>query len=104
MSVCAECPEGPQVLVLPPILDLPAAAPLKRQLEAALGDVNGVVVDASAVQKVTTACLQVLASAVKTSAEIGGVLLQFQNPSAAFMEATVMLSLTSALNLSGNRT
>lgn len=104
MSDRAHNPKASRVLTLPPILDLPAAAPLKQQLETVLGDSTSIVVDASAVQKVTTACLQVLASAVKTGAGVDGALLQFQNPSSAFKEAVNMLSLASALNLSGNKT
>lgn len=92
------------MLALPPILDLPAAAPLKQQLESALADTAGVIIDASGVQRVTTACLQVLASAVKTVAETGGAPLHFQNPSPPFIEVVTMLSLAPALNLPGNET
>lgn len=92
------------MLALAPILDLPAAAPLKQQLEAALGDAAGVDIDASAVQRVTTACLQVLASAAKTAAEAGGAALRIQNPSPAFMEAVAMLALAPALSLPGSGT
>ncbi|WP_312597550.1 STAS domain-containing protein [Brevundimonas sp.] len=57
------------VLVLPEILDLKAAAPLKAELVARRG--QDLVLDASGVQRLGGLCLQVLLSAARTWAADG---------------------------------
>lgn len=94
----AEAEESDGV-VLPPVADLTAAAPLKSRLEAALASGSGLTVDASAVQRISSPCLQVLAAAVASFATAGGAALAIGDPSDAFRETVSVLGLTNALKL-----
>lgn len=87
--------------VLPPVLDLPAAAPLKSRLLEALEKGNSLVIDAGAVQRITTPCLQVLASVAKTG-EAGGTSVRFHNVPEAFAEAARLLGLSQVLCIEEN--
>jgi chemotaxis protein CheX len=71
-------------LVLDPVLDLKAAAPLQAALLARRG--QAVEIDGSAVQRLGGLCLQVLLSAHRTWLEDGGALI-FGARSEAFDEA-----------------
>lgn len=96
MSILDVDGEGGFLVALPPILDLPAAAPLKSRLQEALTKGEDIVIDASAVQRVTTPCLQVLASVMKLRGT-GGPSARLQNIPEAFAETVRMLGLSQAL-------
>ena len=78
-------------LVLPAIADLVYAAALKAELEQFLVNAGPVTVDASAVQRIATPCLQVLVA--------GGTSLTIAAPSAAFLETASTLGLKDVLRL-----
>lgn len=73
----------PDTLILPDILDLKAAAPLKVELLARRG--RDLVLDASGVQRLGGLCLQVLLSAGRTWA-VDGVNLRLGSVSQAWSE------------------
>lgn len=75
-------------ITLDPVLDLTGAASLKQTLLEA-GQAR---IDASAVQRVTTPCLQILLAAVKAGACI-------ETPSQALRDAAITLDLASAMGL-----
>jgi anti-anti-sigma regulatory factor len=60
----------PAPLALPALLDLTAAEPLCRSLREALG-IGPLLLDGAAVERISTPCLQVLASAAATAAVQG---------------------------------
>jgi len=84
---------------LPAVADLTAAGPLKATLEQALADGNGVIVDASAVQRVSSPCLQVLVAGALSFAKAGGTSLSIGDPSDAFCETVSLLGLNDVLGL-----
>jgi anti-anti-sigma regulatory factor len=85
---------------LPAVADLTQAGPLKQRLEQALSSGTGLTVDASAVQRVSSPCLQVLVAGVAAFAKAGGAALTISNPSEAFRETVSVLGLMNALELS----
>jgi anti-anti-sigma regulatory factor len=87
-------------LALPAVADLVQAGPLKVQLEHYLAAGAGVRVDASAVQRISSPCLQVLVAGVTGFTKAGGPSLTISNPSAEFLETVTALGLTDALRLS----
>jgi chemotaxis protein CheX len=87
-------------VTLPAVADLTEAGPLKQHLEKALASGNGLTVDASAVQRVSSPCLQVLVAGVTAFANAGGASLSISNPSEAFRETASVLGLMNALELS----
>lgn len=50
-------------IALPAVLDTPAAAPLRQTLRDAIGNGQPIHIDASGVERIGQACLQVLAAA-----------------------------------------
>lgn len=82
--------EDLQSISLPPILDLPAAGPLARELLAAKG--REVAVDASKVERFGALCLQVLLSAQKTWSDDGRK-FSVVAPSLAFTQGLVRFGL-----------
>jgi chemotaxis protein CheX len=84
---------GSTVSPLPQILDLTAAKPLRDRLEALLSG-RAVIVDAGAVERMSTPCAQVLLAAARTasSAEVS---FRSINASAVFRTALDDLSLNS---------
>lgn len=82
----------PRSLSLPPVLDLPAAAPLAKELLAARG--QEIAIDASKVERFGALCLQVLLSAQKTWAE-DGKRLAVVAPSLAFTQGLARFGLAS---------
>jgi anti-anti-sigma regulatory factor len=86
-------------VVLPAVADLTQAGPLKQKLELALASGNGLSVDASAVQRISSPCLQVLVAGVSSFAKAGGAALVIENPSEAFRETISVLGLSNALRL-----
>jgi len=87
-------------VILPAVADLTEAGPLKQRFEEALTNGIGLTVDASAVQRITSPCLQVLAAGVAAFAKAGGAALAIEKPSDAFMETVSTLGLMNALRLS----
>jgi chemotaxis protein CheX len=87
-------------VVLPAVADLTEAGPLKQNLEKALASGTGLTVDASAVQRISSPCLQVLVAGVAAFAKAGGAALSISNPSEAFRETASVLGLMNALELS----
>jgi anti-anti-sigma regulatory factor len=81
--------------VHPPILDLTAAADLKRDLLAIAASGPGGTIDASQVRRITTPCLQVLVAARRSGD--GGPAFRLVNPSTAFLAALSTLALGPAL-------
>jgi anti-anti-sigma regulatory factor len=58
-------------LQLPPVLDLAGAAPLQRRLLAHSEQGADIVIDGSQVERVSTACLQVLVAAARAARSHG---------------------------------
>lgn len=90
---------SPITLSLPPVLDIAAAAELKRELLEILASGNPVNVDASAVQRVTTPYLQVLAAAARSIAQAGGGRMRLHSMKTELTETIRMLGLAEILNL-----
>ncbi len=85
---------------LPAVADLVEAGPLKKRLEQALAAGTGLTVDASAVQRISSPCLQVLVAGMGSFAKAGGPSLVIGEPSEAFRETASVLGLMDALGLS----
>jgi len=90
---------GSDSMTLSAVADLTQAGPLKARLEEALASGTGMTVDASAVQRLSSPCLQVLVAGVTTFAKAGGAALVIANPSEAFRETASVLGLLNALEL-----
>ncbi|KQM57157.1 MULTISPECIES: STAS domain-containing protein [unclassified Sphingomonas] len=58
-------------IALPAVLDTPAAAPLRQTLRDVIGTGRPVLLDASGVERIGQACLQVLAAAEVAAEEAG---------------------------------
>ena len=89
-----------RVFELPAVLDLSAAADLTGELRDALAASEKLVVDAANVQRFTTPCLQVLASAALPGAT-GEPAISLRNVPDAMSEAVAMLGLSMALAIEG---
>jgi anti-anti-sigma regulatory factor len=87
----------PPALKLPPVLDTAAAGELKRELLEALGSGGCINVDASAVQRITTPCLQIMAAAAKSAAQSGGGRLRLHSVPQIVSETIGMLGLAETL-------
>lgn len=85
------------MLILPPISDLTYAAELKGHLQAAVAAGEGLEIDASEVQRISTPCVQVLVAGARAFAEAGGPGLRFARASAAFSDTVTGLALCKAL-------
>lgn len=81
---------------LPNDLDLSMAQPLLDSLRAAAKSAFPVIVQAGAVERVSTACVQVLIAAGRDTTEHGGI-FAILNPSEALTEACEDLGLASWL-------
>lgn len=86
-------------VTLPPVADLTAAGPLKQSLLDGLAAGKSITIDASAVQRVSSPCLQVLVAGMQSFAKAGGTSLVVANPSQAFRETVSVLGLLDALEL-----
>ncbi len=84
-------------LALEPVLDLRAAASLKETLLQGLKREAPLVIDAGAVTRMSTACVQVLTAFVLETQKTGTA-LSLKNSSAAFDGAFVNLGLAGILN------
>ena len=93
--------EGGAPFTLPAVMDLPAAALLKSQLQEALAGGKDLTIDAGAVQRVTTPCLQVLVAATKLR-EMGGPSVQLNNVPEVLAETARTLGLSQALRIEEN--
>jgi anti-anti-sigma regulatory factor len=89
-----------QVYELPPVLDLPAARDLALRLQDALAASGSLILDAALVQRFTTPCLQVLASAALPDAE-GRRAVTIRNLPDVMSDAVDMLGLSMALAIEG---
>lgn len=89
---------GEQV-TLPPVADLTEAGPLKERLLQALSAGTDITINASAVQRVSSPCLQVLVAGMQSFAKAGGAVMAVTEPSEAFRETVSVLGLSNALEL-----
>ncbi|HEU0161782.1 MAG TPA: STAS domain-containing protein [Rhizomicrobium sp.] len=80
------------IVILAPVLDLTQADGLKAQLLAAFAQGDPVTVEAGAVQRVSSPCLQVLVAAARR----GAVLV---NPSVPLREVAAALDLSAELGI-----
>jgi chemotaxis protein CheX len=85
------------VIKLPAVLDLTTAEALKAMLLAASASPD-IEIDAGAVQRITSPCLQVFAALAKDTAEAGGG-LRFTNVPDAFRETANLIGLSGLLGL-----
>ena len=90
------------MLVLAAILDFTETTGLKKTLQDALAKGDGLAVDAGAVSRVTSPCLQVLAAGVRTFTESGGPGLEIVAASDAFRDTASGLGLAPMLGLQEN--
>lgn len=81
-----------QSLHLPPVLDLMASASLCEQLRAGLLTGEPLTLDGSEVERVSTACLQVLTAAA-LSARSHGLAFKLRAPSTTLVDALADLGL-----------
>ena len=79
------------------ILDLRAAQPLKDMLAVGLSGTGGVVIDASAVSRLSTAAIQVLIAFLAAMGEARRSVI-FARPSAAFLAGFESLGLSSFIH------
>lgn len=89
---------GDQACVLASILDLTAAEPLHRQLLAAARSGRPVLLDGTAVERVSTAVVQVLLAAA-SEAHGRGVSFDLRTPSPELKSALIDLGVASQLGL-----
>ena len=80
----------PEPILLSSTLDLLAAGPLHTQLCEALNDNRALELDGSKVDRVSTACLQLLVSAATTARRSGGSLV-VKEPSPVLYQALLDL-------------
>jgi anti-anti-sigma regulatory factor len=92
--------DGDIKLTLPAILDLNAAAQLQSETAAATKSGKPVVIDAGGVQRMSSLCLQILASARRSMPD--GIGFAITNCSAVFAEMASDLALSEALGLTGD--
>ncbi len=76
----------PTLIPLPPVLDTAAATPLAAALRVALAGGKPILVDASSVQRLGTACAQVLVAAAGAG-QAAGLELSWKAPSESFVAA-----------------
>lgn len=81
---------------LPPSLELAAAEPLCRKLQDKIHAGRPILLVGSAVERISTPCLQILVAASK-SARARGVSFALRAPSKALLDALVDLGLQQAL-------
>ena len=93
--------DGNHMFTLPATLDLTTCPTLKTELLAALALGEGVEIDASKVQRVTSPCFQVLVAAARDFAQAGGPAMRLSQPSDALSQAAALLALSAELGLPG---
>jgi chemotaxis protein CheX len=98
LTMAKKAPLSPNVVRLPDVLDLKAAAPLREELLAARG--SAIQLDASHVQRVGGLCLQVLLSARQTWAE-DKLALRVVEPSAEFNDGIALFGAAALMHEPG---
>ena len=93
----AEHTQDSRYLELPQCLDLRSAVQLKAVLSEALAIGAPLTVDASSVERLSTACVQILIAFAKAAREAGQGLI-FQRPSNAFVGVFASLGLRHEMN------
>lgn len=83
-------------IVLAPVLDTAAAAPLRQALRSALDAAQPILLDASAVERIGQACLQVLA-ATEAAADLAGLDFRVVGASPAFADMATLAALDTLL-------
>ena len=91
-GIAANVTDGSVHVCLPPAMDLRAATPLKATLDDALGKALPFVIQAARVERMSTACVQILIAFVD-AARKGGIGVTFSQPSPAFLGAFDSLGL-----------
>jgi chemotaxis protein CheX len=84
-------------VALEPILDLRAAGPLKNTLQQSLVHGQSLVIDASAVSRMSTACVQVFTAAILETQKSGAALV-LKKSSSSFDAAFANLGLAAILD------
>ncbi len=84
---------------LPAVVDLLQAGALKAQLEQGLASGSSMTIDAAAVQRISSPCLQILVAGAAAFAKAGGPSMTIVNPSTAFLETVSLLGLKDTLGL-----
>lgn len=79
-------------IALPAVLDTPAAAPLRQMLRDSVGSGQTIRIDASNVERIGQACLQVLAAA-EAAAEDAGQEFRIVGASPAFADMATLAAL-----------
>lgn len=90
---------GGESIALPGVADLVQAGPLKLEIERRLAAGVGLRIDASAVQRISSPCFQVLVAGIAAFAKAGGSSLTITSPSQPFVETATVLGLAEALRL-----
>lgn len=88
--------DGNTLLKLPAVMDIRAAEPLLTSLQEALGRGARLVIDATAVDRLSTPCVQVLIGAAQQM-EQSNIAFTIKNPSDAFVSGFDDLGLFSYL-------
>jgi chemotaxis protein CheX len=84
--------DGSLHVCLQPAMDLRAAAPLKAALDDALVKAMPLVLDAGPVERMSTACIQILLTFVEAARQ-AGIGVTFRRPSPPFLRAFESLGL-----------
>jgi chemotaxis protein CheX len=84
-------------LDLPRELDMRAAAPLKSALAKTLEGGGAVVIEAASVERMSTACVQIMLAYVTTARKLGRPIV-IRRPSATFVDAFTVLGLARVVN------
>src|SRR5262245_1099748 len=91
-GLAADVSDGSLHVCLPPAMDLRAATPLKATLDDALGKALPLVIEAAPVERMSTACIQILIAFVDVAGK-AGIGVTFRQPSPAFLGAFESLGL-----------
>lgn len=83
-------------IALAPVLDTAAAAPLRQAMRAAIDTGQSIKLDASAVERVGQACLQVLV-ATEAAADLAGLDFRVVGASPAFADMATLAALDTLL-------
>jgi chemotaxis protein CheX len=91
-------PDGRTAFALPPSLDLARAEPLHTSLRGLIARQGPLCIEGAAVERVSAACVQVLAAAA-VAARNGGRLFKLVSPSSILSDAVRDLGLQDVLGL-----
>jgi anti-anti-sigma regulatory factor len=90
---------GVPQLVLPAVMDLTLVPSLQQNCQQALAAGAGLIIDAAAVSRISSPCLEMLVVAARNFAASGGPGLSFADASQAMRDCVVRLGLEAALPL-----